>query len=269
MSQILTRRTVKTNIIIYPTDGTGRDGYITYNNGGFWKDNIKRFSLDEKYKRSSFARYRSIRKIPPIWNYHADGTGRDSYVFYDYGGLINNFYKVPNPNIFRTSNEEKLNDYNKTSNQFLTKDEKIYQTKITKIQKDVVNRLYYKPKNEFKLNRFKRENSYGNVIRNLKLEPIKTNTRYNNNINDNENNNINDNINNLYFNNNSGLRSRNRLNKIFIDENKISNEETRNKYDFRKYKIKCLSNDFDNKDRLYPFNHFSRKNSDKKFVLFN
>ena len=37
----LFNRTVKTNIIIYPTDGCGRDGYITYNNAGFWKQNIK------------------------------------------------------------------------------------------------------------------------------------------------------------------------------------------------------------------------------------
>ena len=38
MSQILFNRTVKTNIIIYTTDGTGRDGYITFNNAGFWKN---------------------------------------------------------------------------------------------------------------------------------------------------------------------------------------------------------------------------------------
>ena len=267
MSQILTSRTVKTNIILYPTDGTGRDGYITYNNGGFWKDNIKNVSLSEKYKRSSFARFRSIRKTPPIWNYHADGTGRDSYVFYDYGGLINNFYKVPDPNIFRSGNNEKTIDCNKTNYQFLTRDEKIYQSKLTKIQKDVVDRLYYKPKNESKFNRFKREKSYGNIFSKLKLEPIKTNTRYNNN--DNEKNNINDNINNLYFSNNNGLRNRNYLSKINYDENKIGNENSRNKFDFSKYKIKCLSNDFDVKDRHYPFNQFSRKNADNKYSLFN
>lgn len=50
MSQILFNRTVKTNILIYPTNGSGRDGYITYNNAGFWKDNLKRISFDEKYK---------------------------------------------------------------------------------------------------------------------------------------------------------------------------------------------------------------------------
>ena len=91
MSQILFNRTVKTNIIIYPNDGTGRDCYIYFNNGGFWKDNIKRYALQEKFKRSSFARFRSIRKTPPIWNYHADGSGRDSYILYDYGGLIHRF----------------------------------------------------------------------------------------------------------------------------------------------------------------------------------
>ena len=108
MSQILFNRTVKTNIIIYPNDGTGRDCYIYFNNGGFWKDNIKRYALQEKFKRSSFARFRSIRKTPPIWNYHADGSGRDSYILYDYGGLINN-YKVPRMHNFR-GYDENLND---------------------------------------------------------------------------------------------------------------------------------------------------------------
>ncbi len=28
----------------YPSDGLGRDTYITFNNGGFWLDNIKSIS---------------------------------------------------------------------------------------------------------------------------------------------------------------------------------------------------------------------------------
>lgn len=268
MSQILFNRTVKTNIIIYPTDGTGRDGYITFNNAGFWKDNIKRYSLQEKYKRSSFARYRSIRKIPPIWNYHSDGTGRDTYVLYDFGGLINN-YKTPNLNIFRSydgnSNENLKNNKTAYNNLFMSTDEKRYQKKISKIQKDVVNRLYYKPKNEFKFNQMKRENSYGNVFTKLKLEPIKNKQI----LYDNEKNMINDNINERYFiKKNNELRNEGYLDNIFDEKNE--NEKSRNKLSmFQKYNIKCLSNNYDEKNNHYPFNQFVRKNNWTKRNLYS
>ena len=38
MSVINLGRTTKGNIVFYSSDGMGRDGYITYNDGGFWKD---------------------------------------------------------------------------------------------------------------------------------------------------------------------------------------------------------------------------------------
>ena len=275
MSQVLFNRTVKTNIIIYPTDGSGRDCYITFNNAGFWKDNIKRYTSEEKYKRGSFARFRSIRKIPPIWNYHADGTGRDTYVLHDYGGLINH-YKGPRANFFRSNYEnnssENIFNNRMNNNSYLTRDEKIYQTKLTKIQKDVVNRLYYKPRKQMKLANLRRENSYGNVFSKLKLEPIKISQGHN----DIEKNAINDTINERYFMNNNELKNGNYLNNINSDEKMDVNEKSRNKLSMlQKYKIKCLSNDYDSKYNHYPFNQFSKKmnltnkNSDKKYKLFN
>ena len=105
MTNNIFNRTVKTNIIIYPTDGTGRDCYITYNNAGFWKDNIKRITQKEKFGRKPFATFHSLKRIPPSWNYHADGTGRDGYVLYDCGGLIHRF-RSPNTNFFRADNDD-------------------------------------------------------------------------------------------------------------------------------------------------------------------
>ena len=256
MSQILFNRTVKTNIILYPTDGTGRDGYITFNDGGFWKDNIKRYSLQEKYKRSSFARFRSLKKIPPIWNYHADGTGRDTYILHDYGGLINN-YRTPNFNIFR-SYDEKANENSRNkrlyNNLFMTLGEKRYQSKIARIQKDVINRLYYNPIREH--NQLKRENSYGNVFNKLKLEPIKANHAFN----DNQKNTINEDINGRYFLNNNNLRNSNYLNYLFDDDKKNRNKKSRNNLSsLKNFRIKCLSNNYDDNSKHYPFNQFTKK----------
>jgi hypothetical protein len=269
MSQILFNRTVKTNIIIYPNDGTGRDCYIYFNNGGFWKDNIKRYSLQEKFKRSSFARFRSIRKTPPIWNYHADGSGRDSYILYDYGGLINN-YKVPRMHNFR-GYDENLNDnyLRKTySTLYMSADEKKYQDKLSRIQKDVVNRLYYKPRNKFRYNILKRDFSHENVFNKLKLESVKTNPT----IHDNKTNIINVK---RFLNNNHSLRNKNYLDDAFNEEKNNNNERTRNKLGlFKSNSIKCLSQNFGEKTH-YPFNQFKRKmnlvkgNLNKRSNLFN
>ena len=113
-------------------------------------------------------------------------------IFY-YGGLINNFYRTPNSNNFRSYDENNGSDsFRKTSNNlYMSADEKKYHERLTKIQKDVVNRLYYKPKNELKLNHLKRENSHVNVFSKLKLEPIISNRS---NV-DNQKNEINDTIN--------------------------------------------------------------------------
>jgi len=260
MSQILFNRTVKTNIIMYPNDGTGRDVYIYFNNGGFWKDNIKRYQLKEKFKRSSFARFHSIRKIPPIWNYHADGTGRDSYILYDYGGLINN-YKGPYLHNFRGYDDNLNDDYfRKTNNAlYMSADEKKYQNKISKIQKDVVRRLYYKPIKDIKYSHLKREYSHGNIFNKLKLAPIKTSQT----CNENKTNVVNGNtINERYFNNNNiRLRNDHFLNDVYNEEknNNINNEQSRNKLTlFENNSIKCLSNNFGEKTH-YPFNQFKKK----------
>ena len=275
MSQILFNRTVKTNIIIYPTNGSGRDTYIMYNNAGFWKENLRKFSNKNKSKRSSFARFHSIRKIPPIWNYHSDGTGRDTYILYNDGGLMN-IYQTPTLKNFRTNYEEVLLESatnNKLNNPlYMTRDEKLYQSKLTKIQNDVVNRLYYRSK---KFNNFKRESSYNNVFRKLKLDPIKKNRYYN----DEEKNIINEtnkNINDRYINNYNELNNRNSLDNIFNDVNKSTDKNSRNKIStFKKYRIKCLTNDSDPKVNNYPFNQMNnnsnvpRKVFDKKYNLFN
>ena len=184
-------RTVKTNIIIYPTNGMGRDGYIAYNNAGFWKENIKPIVPKETFKRSPFAVFRSLKNTPPIWTYYSDGSGRDSYVYYNNGGLKRKFSPLACENLqkyLREKNiEKKANPYIKIN---LSKDEKIYLNKISKIQKNLVNRLYNKYKYKFPNNNSFRNsrdinkiNSGNNILHRSSsqiigrqtLEPIKYN----------------------------------------------------------------------------------------------
>ena len=154
-------RTVKTNIIIYHANGMGRDGYITYNNAGFWKKNIKPVVPKEQFKRAPFAVFRSLKNTPPSWTYYSDGTGRDSYVYYNSGGLIRKYSPLARQNLQKFL-RGRLGD-NKWSNQkiYLSKDEKLYLNKINHIQKDLVNRLYNKYKNKFIKNSTLNNNRYG------------------------------------------------------------------------------------------------------------
>ena len=144
MSTSLFPRTMKTNIVLYKSKGDGRDTYIYYNSGGFWKENIKPITQKETFFRKPFAIYRSLGKIPPIWTYHSDGSGRDSYICFNNGGLMKKFSSMAE----KYKNFLRLNDDNKNDESFknikinLSKDEKIYLRKIHKIQKDLVNRLY-------------------------------------------------------------------------------------------------------------------------------
>ena len=154
-------RTVKTNIVIYPANGMGRDGYITYNNAGFWKKNIKQIVPKETFGRPPFAVFHSLKNIPPIWTYYSDGSGRDSYVYYNNGGLKREYTPLAKQNLQKFL-REKMGDNRPNQRIFLSKDEKIYLNKINQIQKNLVDRLYNKYKNRFLGNTFKNNNRYSN-----------------------------------------------------------------------------------------------------------
>ena len=267
MTNNIFNRTVKTNIILYPTDGTGRDCYITYNNAGFWKDNIKRITQKEKFGRKPFAAFHSLKKIPPSWNYHADGTGRDGYVLYDCGGLIHRF-RSPNTNLFRSDNDD--NNMRNTSykNCFLSRDERIYKQKLHQIQNDLLQRLYYKPKRQLKF--LHKDYSAPNIFNNAKLDQIKSQNdiNYNNEMNNNNFNNFN-NPNERYnygtetidkrFTTKSQLRNA-LLEEKNSNEDNTYNPKITNKFrNFKKYRVKCLANSIDERAYKYPFNQFTYK----------
>ena len=144
MSTSLFNRTVKTNIVLYKSDGEGRDAYIIHNNGGFWKEETSPINTREiSYKKYNNI-FRSLNRIPPICSYHNDGTGRDKYVSVNNGGLSKNYFNMSNyfKNILRKNDEIKTEEKTCLFKFKLTKGEKVYLKKINKIQKDLINRLY-------------------------------------------------------------------------------------------------------------------------------
>lgn len=140
MSVINLGRTTKTNIAFYQTDGMGRDGYITYNNGGFWKN--RQIKIKDIYNpRKKITLFRSLFHQPAPFTYISDGSGRDSYVIEHNGGLVKTFEPLAKQKLikFLRKNEE---EYMIKHKLFLTRSQREYIHKIKKIQDNVINRLY-------------------------------------------------------------------------------------------------------------------------------
>lgn len=140
-------RTVKTNIILYSTDNQGRDGYITYNNGGFWKNNIKQIKLKTHFPRYINRTFHSLIHQAAPFNYYSDGRGRDTYVIKNNAGLVKEFIPLANRQILSKYLRRDIIPFSfdkkiKNKNIFLTPTDKENYLKMNQIQKNVVGRLY-------------------------------------------------------------------------------------------------------------------------------
>ena len=147
-------RTVKTNIVLYSTDNMGRDHYITYNNGGFWKDNIRQIKMKPDFPRHKYSNYHSLFHQAAPLNYYSDGTGRDTYVIKNNAGLVKEFNPLANRQILSKYLREHVpitfKKNSKFQNVFLTPSDKENFLRIHNIQNRVVNRLYNQSLEKFK-----------------------------------------------------------------------------------------------------------------------
>lgn len=167
----LNRTSKEKNIMFYQADGFGRDGYIIYNNGGFWKNN--QIKLKDIYPRKIKPIFHTLFRLPPPFTYHSDGSGRDTYVSDHNGGLIKTFEPLARqklPKFLRNKNENILIK----KKIFLNMLQKRYLNKIKKIENSVVNRLYNDSLE--KINKIKsnnediRTNSMNDIFNNKKIK---------------------------------------------------------------------------------------------------
>lgn len=139
-------RTVKTNIVLYSTDNRGRDGYITYNNGGFWKDNIKQIKMKANFPRHMYYNFHSLIHQAAPFNYYSDGSGRDTYVIKNNAGLVKEFNPLAKRQILskylRGNMPISYNKKPKYEKKFLTPSDREIFIKNHNIQNRVVKRLY-------------------------------------------------------------------------------------------------------------------------------
>jgi hypothetical protein len=145
--------------VLYSTDGLGRDTYISFNNGGFWKDNIKNISMPEKFDNKKQAAFKSLGKSVAPFKYYSDGSGRDSYIIYHSGGLkkehkplrnfhLKDFLRTPESCIFNFRNNP-LKEGISAKTLYVSKGEYNKNMYIKKIEHGLADRLYNSEKHKF------------------------------------------------------------------------------------------------------------------------
>lgn len=222
-----------TKMIMYVNDGLGRDTFISYNNGGFLNDNYIKLNNKEKFPHPRFSTtFHSLKRLPAPFLYIRDGTGRDSYIAYNNGGLTKEEKKLKY-NLRNYDNNNIKPNFNKLH---LSQVEIKNNLMLKKIENGVIDRLYNNSK--------KKLNNYFNLKKNEKKKIFKRNKScciiYNNNIG------------NIYKTNN--LYNKNNLNKS-IQKYKILK---RNKSLF--YNKFNFSLNLDNKNNIETFNKCLKNN---------
>lgn len=88
-SNVVPLRTFDPKYSHYFSDGTGRDGYVESNNGGFSVSRPKIIIQGTSYKRFGHSPSGpcSPRVDPMPVEYHSDGSGRDGYIVFNSGGF--------------------------------------------------------------------------------------------------------------------------------------------------------------------------------------
>ena len=83
-------RTLNPKYASYMGDGSGRDSYIILNNGGLTKQD-KGHMMSRPFRRT-FANFSPSPKKDAVSHvYQSDGSGRDSYVLQNSGGLVSDY----------------------------------------------------------------------------------------------------------------------------------------------------------------------------------
>ena len=84
-------RTFSPKYANYFGDGSGRDTYAVVNNGGL--TSVEKPNMMNRPFRNTFQNriHASPLKEAVSFTYHSDGSGRDSYVISNSGGLVNDY----------------------------------------------------------------------------------------------------------------------------------------------------------------------------------
>ena len=159
-------RTLKDRYVPYPPDGSGRDRYVAYNNGGFFDKNSNSLNSNQNNKQTGTSfdtkidyKYSLSPSIKaPNFHYHGDGTGRDSYIITNGGGL---FYDSKSLNSYKLTDFLRKSEPNclKSSNfgSKVSLSQMRYNKALREKEKSLIYRLYEQEKIKGKLTKSNKE----------------------------------------------------------------------------------------------------------------
>ena len=130
------------NTRIYATDGTGRDTYINFNNGGNTAATFPALAAKSgafgrsasNFAPGGVARMGESSASPAKrLHYHVNGTGRDTYIHSNHGGFISNYASkqdydsyVDNLRGYQTNNTNMRDVYKRSTKQGRSSPQKDY-----------------------------------------------------------------------------------------------------------------------------------------------
>lgn len=153
-------RTFAPTFNAYSPDGEGRDTYIGYNNGGFWNNRIPPGTpFESSTPASTRYRFRGIARQTAPFKYYSDGSGRDSYILLNSGGLVRESKPLSQYHLkdfLRTADScilEYDNPMTKSGKlgrrHFVSKAEFKHNQMLKKNERGIIDRLYNKEKHKF------------------------------------------------------------------------------------------------------------------------
>ena len=186
-------RTQRPRIPQYASDGSGRDYYIKYNNGGLWEEDHFKIIKKPEYEYPRYNNYHTLFHLAAPVKFIPTGAGRETYIInsmgfchdqrplasYQLGEFLRNSKSI----------EAKSNILNKRP--YKSKAEKRYNIKLQTLEKQLIHRLYNLPMNmrkKTKLAESEEENALPSLENNKENEYINTQGSFDNNntINGNE-----------------------------------------------------------------------------------
>ena len=155
-------RTQRPRIPQYASDGSGRDYYIKYNNGGLWEEDHFKIIKKPEYEYPRYNNYHTLFHLAAPVKFIPTGAGRETYIInsmgfchdqrplasYQLGEFLRNSKSI----------EAKSNILNKRP--YKSKAEKRYNIKLQSLEKQLIHRLYNFPMNikkRMKLEEYEKE----------------------------------------------------------------------------------------------------------------
>lgn len=169
-----------TQYISYNPDGKGRDWYISSNSGGFCKQYSHSLEVKNKFPVSVKFRPQNVSLHGALNVYRSDGSGRDSYILRETGGLKPDRKSLKSfelKDFLRTANQHMSNFVSNPDQRkikWVSKEDFAMNEKSSKITKSQIKRLYNNELPKYK-ERFKCEYFNSKGFTNDQINPISQN----------------------------------------------------------------------------------------------